>query len=278
MKKKRILVIGSNSFIAKSVMSFLSKKKYDIIKIHRDIIDLENINAVKKIKRIVRSNDIIFFAAANAPVKDITIFQKNLTMCFNFCQATKDKKIRKFIYLSSDAVYSDSKKKLNEKSATKPLSLHGMMHLMRENIFQLNFENNLSIIRPTLVYGKNDPHNGYGPNKFNRTVKLKKEVNIFGKGEERRDHIHIDDVGNIISKIIDKNLKGTFNVVSGHVISFHAIAKKFIKLSRDEVKINYIKRIGPMPHDGYRGFSNAKLKNLNLIKDLIKINDLKSFF
>ena len=26
----------------------------------------------------------------------------------------------------------------------------------------------VGILRPTLVYGANDPHNGYGPNRFRR--------------------------------------------------------------------------------------------------------------
>ena len=38
---------------------------------------------------------------------------------------------------------------------------------MRENILKL-LNIKLCIVRPTLVYGANDPHNGYGPNKFIR--------------------------------------------------------------------------------------------------------------
>ncbi len=278
MKKKRIVVIGSNSFITKSVMKFLDKKQFSLIKINRNLVDLEKMNMVKKLKNIIQKDDLVFFAAANAPVKNFEMFKKNLDMCFNFIKVVKEKKIKKFVYLSSDAVYSDSKKKINELSETKPLSLHGMMHLVRENIFNSVFSGSTIIIRPTLVYGKNDPHGGYGPNMFNKLIKSKKEIFLFGKGEERRDHVNIEDVGKIIANIIEKNLTGIFNVVSGKVISFYDIAKTLIILSNKKIKIKYIKRNGPMPHNGYRAFDNAKLKKFKLINDLTQIKDLKTLF
>ena len=278
MKKKRIIIIGSNGFIAKSVIRFLDKKNFNLIKIDRKRVDLEKPKMIRKLKNLIKNNEIIFFAAAKAPVKDFIMFHENLNMCFNFIEIIKKKRIKRLVYLSSDAVYSDSKKKINERSETKPLSLHGMMHLVRENIFKSIFPRSTIILRPTLVYGKNDPHGGYGPNKFNKLIKLKKEIFLFGKGEERRDHVNIEDVGKIIANIIKLNLKGIFNIVSGKVISFHDIAKILVNLSNKKIKIKYIKRNGPMPHNGYRAFDNKKLKKFKLINESIQIQDLKTLF
>ena len=76
------------------------------------------------------TNDIIVFISAEAPAKNFNMFRNNIEMCENFCESIKDKeKISKIIYISSDAVYSDSVKKLNENSQTLPSSMHGMMHL-----------------------------------------------------------------------------------------------------------------------------------------------------
>ena len=60
------------------------------------------------------------------------------------------------------------------------------------------------ILRPTLIYGLEDTHNGYGPNQFLKKVKQKKVIKLFGKGEERRDHVFIDDVTKIIFECIKK--------------------------------------------------------------------------
>ena len=64
----------------------------------------------------------------------------NMKICDNVCKSLKGKKINKLIYISSDAVYSDTSLKITEKSKALPNSIHGMMHLMREISLQINFK------------------------------------------------------------------------------------------------------------------------------------------
>ena len=59
-------------------------------------------------------------------------------------------------------------------------------------------------MRPTLIYGKKDPHNGYGPNKFLRKISSNQNIDLFGKGEERRDHVYIEDVVEVILLCLKK--------------------------------------------------------------------------
>ena len=86
----------------------------------------------------------------------------------------------------------------------------------RFHVYQLLRKNKskLLIIRPTLIYGPGDPHNGYGPNRFMRLAIVNKNIELFGKGEEVRDHIHIDDVGKIISMLILRRVVGILNLVT----------------------------------------------------------------
>ena len=171
-------------------------------------------------------------------------------------QQTSDIKYTHFIYLSSDAVYKDSSNLINEKSLTEPDSFHGLMHLIREKLIINQLIHNLSIIRPTLVFGEGDPHNGYGPNLFLRNALENNSIYLFGKGEEKRDHVYISDVGKIISEIIFNKYLGVFNITSGRTITFYEIANKISKKFNNRIPINFKKRIGPMPHNGYRAFSN----------------------
>ena len=60
------------------------------------------------------------------------------------------------------------------------------------------------ILRPTLIYGLEDTHNGYGPNQFLKKSKAKESNKIIWKREERRDHVFIDDVTKIIFECIKK--------------------------------------------------------------------------
>ena len=67
--------------------------------------------SIKKLSKIISEKDVIFFAAAKAPVKNEDMLLKNLQMAKNMCEVLK-KKPSFFLYLSSDAVYSIPKKKL----------------------------------------------------------------------------------------------------------------------------------------------------------------------
>ena len=272
MEKNSRLVILGGGFISNAVKNFFIKKKKSVILIQKKKIDLSKFTEVRKLIKIIKKNDTIFFSAARAPVKNKVMFDYNLKIVNNFLKIIPKIIFKKMVYLSSDAVYSDTKKKINENSKTIPNSLHGMMHLKRENIFKkiIKEKKNLLIIRPTLVYGPSDPHNGYGPNKFIREAKKNGIISLFGKGEEKRDHIYINDLVKIIFKLVTSNTHGIFNLCTGKVVTFNNIAKKIKKSFAKKILYNFIPRRLPMPHKGYRSFDINKLK-----KNIIELKFVK---
>ena len=143
------------------------------------------------------------------------------------------------------------------------------MHLTRESMLKNKFEKILCILRPTLIYGPGDTHNGYGPNRFINLALKNKSIPIFGNGEEKRDHIFIEDVVKIIVKCIKNKSLGILNLATGNVYSFKYLAEQMINFSKSKSKLIKIKRIGPMPHNGYRPF------NVTLLKSNFK--DIKMF-
>ena len=120
----------------------------------------------------------------------------------------------------------------------------------------------ICFIRPTLIFGSTDPHNGYGPNSFKRLVLKKKDIQLFGKGEELRDHIFIDDVAKLIVNVFLCRYEGSLNIATGKVISFHEIAKIIKNKYQSKIKIKFSKRKGPMPHNGYRPFNVGTIYKL----------------
>ena len=102
---------------------------------------------------------------------------------------------------------------------------------------------------------------------------------LFGKGEELRDHIFIDDVAKISVEMIRKKYIGSLNAATGEVTSFENIAKLCIEFSNGKSKIENIQRQGPMPHDGYRAFDIRKLKLfLENFNPILIHNGLKKLF
>src|SRR6202035_3325660 len=113
-------------------------------------------------------------------------------------------------------------------SPTVPVSMHGTMHLARELMLKATIKPPLGIVRSTLIYGAGDPHNGYGPNRFRRLAAKGEEIVLFGEGEECRDHVFIDDVAEIVARILYLRSRGTLNVATGTVHSFRVIAEKVV--------------------------------------------------
>jgi nucleoside-diphosphate-sugar epimerase len=132
------------------------------------------------------------------------------------------------------------------------------MHLAREQmLLTAAGETPLAILRPTLVYGAGDPHNGYGPNRFRRQASRGETIVLFGEGEERRDHVDVDDIAEIVSLVLAHRSAGVLNIATGTVASFRDLAEKAVALAARPVAIKGSPRNGPMPHNGYRSFDPA---------------------
>jgi len=261
----RVVILGKNGFIASAVKKKLQESGFNVLAIGKSDIDLTTNNSSNLLTSILNEDDTLLFTSSIAPVKDIQMFQDNIKICKNVCDVLTSKKIKHLIYISSDAVYKDSMSDLSEKSCAEPDSLHGIMHLTREKMLKNYFDNNFCILRPTLIYGPEDPHNGYGPNQFIRSSLNGKNIELFGNGEELRDHVWINDVVEVIIRSIMFMTDGCLNVTSGHVLSFNEIAKSVVKCINNDLQINSNPRTTNMPHNGYRSFDPSIL--LNNFKD-----------
>jgi nucleoside-diphosphate-sugar epimerase len=124
------------------------------------------------------------------------------------------------------------------------------------------YDGPLCIIRPTLIYGPKDPHNGYGPNKFIRLAKSNIDLEIFGNGEEKRDHVFINDLAEIIFMVILNQAIGILNVATGKLLSFLNIVEITINQLESKSKILRIPRKIEMPHNGYRAFDISNFKKV----------------
>ena len=258
-KKSRVVVLGATGFIGNAIAKKCLANNLEVIMLSRADIDLENSNAGDKLKKIIKDGDTLVAAAAVAPVKNLEMLTQNLKIVEQIMIAGRSKKLNYFLNISSDAVYQDSDKFLTEKSVRAPLSLHGVMHLARELCFE-SLMVPIGTLCPTLVYGNDDPHNGYGPNQFSRLARGSEDITLFGKGEELRDHVFIDDVAEVSVMMVEKQINKRINVASGEVHSFDTIAAACLKKCDSKKNIKFKKRTGPMPHNGYRAFDITKLK------------------
>lgn len=254
-KPKRVVVLGSKGFVATACCGRLKSLGVTVLPLSRTELDLNTPKAGGHLSKILKPGDSLLFVAAKAPVKTESMLIENMQMAVAVCDAIKKSSVEHLVYISSDAVYADSSALLKEDSCAQPESLHGIMHLAREVMLANAFQGPLCFLRPTLIYGENDPHNGYGPNRFMRQVKNGEDIPLFGEGEERRDHVWIEDVAELTCRVLCLQSIGTLNIATGTVVSFRDIAEQVANLFSGTSKVIGSERSGPMPHNGYRAFN-----------------------
>lgn len=252
----KALVLGAG-FVGGEAARRLAKKGWEVRTLRSADLDLASDQAGDKLAGWFRPKETLVFVSAKAPVKNAEMLVTNLRMAQAVLQACGKVSPGHLVYVSSDAVYADEPRPLSESTPAAPTSLHGVMHLARELMLQ-TLGIPMAVVRPTLIYGEGDPHNGYGPNQFLRLAREKKPIVLFGEGEERRDHVHIGDVGEIIARVVIHGSTGVLNAVSGRVMSFREIADIIAK--RFGVPVHTRPRTGPMPHGGLRPFHASTLQ------------------
>lgn len=256
-KPARIVVVGAGGFVGSAIALRAESEGLPVLRIARDQIDLLQPEAFDLLRAQLRPADVLVAAAALAPCKTPDMLRDNMALAATIVKAAAAVSLGHVLNVSSDAVYADSAVPLTEQSVAAPASLHGAMHLAREIMFQSEIKVPLATIRPSLLYGATDPHNGYGPNRFRRQAAKGDPILLFGNGEERRDHVLIDDVAELTVRMILRRSSGALNIATGHVTSFRQIAEAVVRIAPNKVPIVSTERSGVMPHNGYRPFDIA---------------------
>ena len=257
----RVVVVGAGGFVGNAIAARLENDGVPVLRLTRRDIDLMAADAADKLTHLLRPADALVAVAALAPCKNAAMLRDNATIALAIAAAVGRAELSHVVNIGSDAIYADSDGPLSESSITAPDSLHGVMHLVREVMLKSEVKAPFATLRPTLVYGAADPHNGYGPNRFRRLAMAGKPIVLFGEGEERRDHVLVDDVAELAARILAHRSEGALNAATGIVTSFRHIAEAVVRLSGRPVDISGSPRVGPKPHNGYRAFDSAATRD-----------------
>jgi|JI10StandDraft_1071094.scaffolds.fasta_scaffold252587_1 UDP-glucose 4-epimerase len=254
---QRVVVMGARGFVGGAIMRRLAVAGIDALGLGREQVDLQATGAAEQLAALLRPTDAFVAVSALAPCKDADMLVDNMALARALVRALQLAPVAHVVNISSDAVYGDSSEPLTEASPLAPESLHGVMHLARELMFRSTVTAPLVALRPSLLYGAQDPHNGYGPNRFRRLAAQGQPIALFGEGEERRDHVFIDDVAELVLRVLLRRSRGAMNIATGQVRSFREIAQDVVRIGASASAIQGTPRTGPMPHNGYRAFGIA---------------------
>ncbi len=254
----KIIVFGSTGFVGNAICKQSFKSSSKLVGIDRHQFSKFKLSPAV-FRDSLESSDVIVFAAAKAPAKTNLDFIENLVLVQEFIELINGTPFAYLLNISSDAVYGDYMRPIIEDDQPQPTSIHGLMHYSRELILGTFFGDKMGNLRPTLIYGPKDPHNGYGPNKFIWQASKNEPIEIIGAGEELRDHIFIDDVAYIARKMIELKYPGNLNAASGQINSFETIANYIGSKFPNSTLISKERSQSHLPHNGYRSFDVSKL-------------------
>jgi UDP-glucose 4-epimerase len=244
----RAVIIGAGGFVGSAIAQELAREHVPVLAITRKEIDLLQPDAGKKLADTLRGEDAVVFVSALAPARNTAALMQNLVMAQQVIATLSTRPVAHLVYISSDSVYADDANPVTERSPCAPSTMHGMMHAARELMLKSEVKAPIAILRPSLLYGARDPHNGYGPNRFRRLAEKGEAITLFGEGEERRDHVHVDDVARLAVQIVQRRSAGVLNVATGVSTSFREIAELVVAQVEKPVPIRGTPRQNPITH------------------------------
>ena len=264
---KKILIIGKRGFIGNSLSKYL--KKYFTIT-HKSF---KNIN---RLKSKINNFDYVINTSINKKYIEKK-YNNKFDNDLKISSLIKNSKTV-YIFLSTRAVYK-TKANIKENSQILPKSNYAKNKYITENKLKKRFNKNLIILRISNVIGDKSNirklHNTFIDIFFNN---IRKGF-ILNNKNYYKDFISIDKFCEIVKKIIQRNLKGIFNVSIGKKVlindvlnwlNFYNLKKVRLKNNKSKVDCFYL--------NNNKLMSKIKINNsaLELKKYCLKISK-KSF-
>ena len=250
----RVVVVGAGGFVGSAIAAEVEAAKVPVVRVTRREADLLAPDGAARLQALLRPDDAVVFVSAVAPAKNAAQLMTNLRLAEAAIVAFAAVPPAHLLYISSDAVYADDANPVTERSPLAPSTIHGMMHAARELMFRSEYKGPFAALRPTLIYGAADPHSGYGPNRFRRQAAKGEPITYFGEGEEKRDHVAVDDVARLALRMLQHRSSGALNAVTGVSTPFAEIANIVAAQFSPPAVATPVPRPGPRPHLLHRFF------------------------
>ncbi len=241
MKKKRILVLGSEGQIGEYLSNYLKKKNYQVSKMDIRISPSHDLRIEnnKILKKLIKSSDYIFFLAFDVGgskylkkyQRNIEFLNNNLRIMINTFNILS-KYNKKFLFASSQM-------------SNMTYSNYGILKLIGERITK---SLNCNFVKFWNVYGiENDFKKSHVITDFVRMAIKKKKISMLTNGNETREFLHALDCSKGLELIMKKHdiLKKTnedLHLSTGVRIKIITIAKVIKNIAKTKkIKIKIVK-------------------------------------
>ncbi|OGH60906.1 MAG: hypothetical protein A3G34_11650 [Candidatus Lindowbacteria bacterium RIFCSPLOWO2_12_FULL_62_27] len=249
----KVVILGHTGFIGRALARHCERAAgMRVFGYSSDTVDLRRPESMDRLADVVDSETALFLASAVTREKGDTkeSFDDNAHMVHTVARFLETHRPGKCVYFSSIAVYGDSRTDLaiTEETRVNPDSFYALAKYAGEYILgwacraagvpYLN-------LRVCHVYGPGDTHATYGPMQFVSTLLAERAIRLFGRGEDRRDHLYIDDLIGLTDRLTFGDAEGLFNLVSGTSVTRAQIVDMIREIAPHEFELKFIPRKKP---------------------------------
>ena len=215
----RIGLTGSTGSLGKTLLK--NKKKTKFFSFKGDVRNRKKVfNWIKK-----KNINTVIHLAAIVPIIEVNRNKKvakevNYLGTKNLVDACLKQNIKWFFFASTSHVYKSSKNKISESRITNPISYYGETKLLAEKYIIKKFKNRkikYCIGRIFSTTNKDQKKNYLVPDLKNRIKKSTKKIELKNLNHYR-DFISMEDISNIIFKLLNKKYNGILNISNGKKI------------------------------------------------------------
>jgi len=221
---KKVLVVGKNSYLARSMMEYCRTHCNEAYKIEFDAVSARE--GSWKLTDLSNYDSVILFAGiAHRKADSSLYYEVNHKLAVEIAKRAKQNLVKQFIYISTIAVFGEKMVPNEIRIIQEPANDYAKSKKMAEDDLRVMEDETfrVAIVRPPMVFGKGCPGN------FMRLVHLVERVHIYPAHHNQRSAIYIDNLSAFLQELILKNSRGIFVPQNREYLSSADIARSLKK-------------------------------------------------
>lgn len=249
-----VLVAGSTGLAGSAIASFFESQGREVIKLHRGVIDLLDLDATRKFLKATRPELVVDAAARVGGIGannsyPVEFLVDNIRIQSNLMQAAHETNVRNFVFLGSSCAYPrNCPQPIKEEyllsgpleSSNSAYAIAKIAGIELVNSYRKEYGARWISLMPTNLYGPRDNFNLEAshvlPAFIRRFVEaaasLAPTVTLWGSGTPFREFLHVDDLARAVVLAVEKyNSSIHLNVGTGEDISIKELANLVASLS-----------------------------------------------
>jgi nucleoside-diphosphate-sugar epimerase len=195
--------------------------------------------------------DAVIHAAAVLPAQqqDARLFELNVVGTFTLLRMVAERKLGKFIFISTANMFAPSVELIEETTDPAPSSVYALSKYLGEEMVLKNFSKQIcqrAVLRISAPYGPDYRAKSVLP-RFVEQALRGEDLEIMGTGEREQTFTSTRDIAYGCQLLIDSGISGLFNIAGDGPITMRELATMVIEVAQPtRSRIIYSKKPDPM--------------------------------